>query len=72
MEDAKTEGSRGPATLPTSDPTTSGRIGPPDVILDILSNVGTLIMEPDRLGVCGREGSTLEMLCQIFMNMEHV
>lgn len=30
----------------------SGRIGPPDVILDILSNVGTLIVEPDRLGVC--------------------
>ena len=34
-----------------ADPTTSGRIGPPDVILDILSNVGTLIMEPDKLGV---------------------
>ena len=28
-----------------------GRVGPPDVILDIRSNVGTLIMEPDRLGV---------------------
>ena len=47
MEDCTAESK---ASVPTQ-PADNGRIGPPDVILDILSNVGTLIMEQDRLGV---------------------
>ncbi|XP_041349539.1 E3 ubiquitin-protein ligase RNF123-like [Gigantopelta aegis] len=31
--------------------TDMGRIGPSEVVFDILSNVGTLIVEPDRLGL---------------------
>ena len=50
MEDCVAE-SKASVPAQPPDPATSGRIGPPDVILDILSNVGTLIMEPDRLGV---------------------
>ncbi|XP_025107715.1 E3 ubiquitin-protein ligase RNF123-like isoform X1 [Pomacea canaliculata] len=45
----------------------SGRIGPPDVILDILSNVGTLIVEPDRLGVASHSNfSTVRANCCVY------
>ena len=35
----------------SSDPSVTGRIGPSDIILDNASNVGTIILEADKLGV---------------------
>ncbi|KAL8611258.1 hypothetical protein ACOMHN_013689 [Nucella lapillus] len=47
---ADSRGATGSRPLSAFSSNSSGRIGPPEVILDILSNIGTLIMEPDRLG----------------------
>jgi hypothetical protein len=35
----------------SADPTVIGRLGPSEIVLDSTSNVGTIIIEPDRLGV---------------------
>ncbi|KAK7493950.1 hypothetical protein BaRGS_00014832, partial [Batillaria attramentaria] len=66
LEDCVAE-SAGSSSLPMADPTNAGRIGPPEAILDILSNVGTLTVEPDRLGVASISNfSTIRANCCVF------
>lgn len=55
------------SSMPAVDSASTGRIGPPDTILDILSNVGTLTVEPDRLGVASISNfSTIRANCCVF------
>ncbi|KAK6174817.1 hypothetical protein SNE40_013392 [Patella caerulea] len=65
LEDAATsECKTGEAT---PDSTDCGRVGATEVVFDILTNVGTLIVEPDRLGLSSLSNfSTMKANCGVY------